>query len=128
MKLNEVVRLLDARILNSDIYKDFDVLYAFSGDLMSDVLMLLKLAPQKFFLNGVLLTGNTSLQSVRTAELLDFHLIIFTRDKLPTQQVIDYATSKNIILLATKNVLFSSSGLLYKNDVLGYSDLKNGTI
>lgn len=128
MNLNQVVEILNAKVLNVELKNNINVLYAFSGDLMSDALMLLKHAPQDFFSNGVLLTGNTSLQSVRTAELLDFPLIIFTRGKIPTQQVIDYATSKNIVLLATKNVLFSASGILYKNGVLGFSDIPNGTI
>lgn len=123
MKLASVLVLLDATILNSVDNPVEDINYAFSVDLMSDAFVSLKDAPDTFFQEGVLVTGNTTMQSIRTAELLDFSIVIFTRNKIPTEQVLAYATSKNIMVLSTKHALFTTSGLLYNNNVLGYSDL-----
>lgn len=124
MKVKEIAELLNATIFTTNCYNDeHEIKYAFSGDLMSDALMVLRNAPSEFFLNGVLITGNVTIQSVRTAEILDFPLIIMTRDKIPTSQVIAQAEKSNIMLLGTRNVMFSVSGKLYQNNVLGYTDI-----
>jgi hypothetical protein len=116
MRLGEIVELLHATIFTQEIYNEHYVIkYAFSGDLMSDALMVLRNAPSEFFLHGAVVTGNVTIQSVRTAEILDFPVIILTRDKIPTSQVIAHAVKSNIILLGTKDVMFSASGKLYKN-------------
>jgi hypothetical protein len=124
MRLVEIVKLLNATVFTKNSYnEDYVIKYAFSGDLMSDALMVLRNAPSEFFLNGALVTGNVTIQSVRTAEILDFPVIIMTRDKIPTNQVIDQAEKSNIILLGTKDVMFTASGKLYKNQILGYTDV-----
>ncbi len=124
MRVKEIKDLLNAKIFTTKSYQeDYVIKYAFSGDLMSDALMVLRNAPSEFFLHGVLITGNVTTQSVRTAEILDFPVIIMTRDKTPTDQVIAQAEKSNIVLLGTSDVMFSVSGKLYKEEVLGYSDL-----
>lgn len=123
MKLSSVVDVLAARVLNTVDLSIEEINYAFSVDLMSDAFVSLKDAPDAFFQQGVLVTGNATMQSIRTAELLDFPVVLFTRNKIPTETVLEYATTKKIMVLSTKHALFTTSGLLYKNNVLGYSDL-----
>src|SRR5574344_903274 len=124
MKLSELVKLLDADVFTKDIYDgDREVDYAFGSDLMSDALMVLRTAPDFFFEKGILLTGLVTRQSVRTAEMLDFPVILLVRGKQPNENVYDAAKDSNIIMLGTKFSMFSASGKLYSSGVRGISEV-----
>ena len=124
MKLKELVKILNANILTPDIYDpEFDVNYAFSSDLMSDDLMLLRTAPNDFFEEGMLITGLATNQSIRTAEMLDFRVVIMVRDKKPTQQVLDGAIDSDIMVITSPCSMFSASGKLWENGIRGVTDL-----
>ena len=45
--------------------------------------------------------------------------IVFVRGKRPSQDIIELAQSRGIILLTTKLEMFSSCGLLFKNGLQG---------
>lgn len=123
MKLNELVELLEAKIFTSKSYNpDKDVNYAFSCDLMSDALMLLRNVPLDFCDEGVLVTGLVTIQGVRTAEMLDLQVIILVRGKTPTSQVIEAAESSNIIMLGTDYTMFSANGKMYNAGIKGISE------
>lgn len=124
MKINELIDVLQAKVLTPNINNDIDIKYAFSGDLMSDALMMLRTAPEDFCEQGVLITGNATMQSVRTAEILDFKMIILTRGKIATEQVIEQAYTSEISILTTENVSFTTNGKLYSHGIKGISDLK----
>ena len=124
MKLKELVELLNAEILTPDIYDpDFEINYAFSSDLMSDALMLLRTASNSFFEEGMLITGLATNQSIRTAEMLDFRLVLMVRDKKPTQVVLDGAVESDIMVLTSPCSMFSASGKLWENGIRGVTDL-----
>ena len=124
MKLKDVVELLDCTIFTPENYKeDYDLNYGFGSDLMSDALMLLRTAPEEFFEEGMLLTGLVTNQSIRTAEMLDFQVVMFVRNKKPSQAVIDGAIESGIMLLNTPYSMFSTAGKLWEKGVRGVSDL-----
>ena len=85
---------------------------ACGSDLMSDVLAFVKD-------QTLLLTGLTNPHVIRTAELLDVSAIVFVRGKVPTQDIIDMAIERSIVLLSTYNALFEACGKLYSAGLPG---------
>lgn len=124
MKLKELVDILDATIFTKDNYdgeKEID--FGFGSDMMSDALMLLRTAPEEFFQRGILLTGLVTRQSVRTAEMLDFQVVVLVRGKVPNDNVFEAACDANIIMVGTKYSMFTTCGRLYQKGVKGISDI-----
>ena len=106
MELEKVLGLIDGELLIGDINRSMNT--AFSSDLMSDVLAFVEE-------DTVLITGLINNQVIRTAEMLDLKAIIFVRGKVPAEDVIKMAETKDITLLRTKFTLFETSGILYNN-------------
>lgn len=79
--------------------------------------MVLREAPEGFCEAGILITGNVTMQSIRTAEMLDFAAILITRAKIPSKQVLEQAYNSGIIVLGTNDVSFFS---LWKIISCGY--------
>lgn len=124
MIVREIVEVIRGKELTPPIQSaDFQLKYAFSGDLMSDALMVLREAPEGFCEAGILITGNVTMQSIRTAEMLDFAAIIITRGKIPSPQVLEQAYNSGIIVLGTNDVSFTVCGKLYHAGIKGLSDL-----
>src|SRR5690606_29466779 len=103
-------------ILQADVLVGSDLSYevysAYGSDLMSDVLAFVK--------NHVLLlTGLINPQVIRTAEMMDIHAIVFVRGKQPTEDIIELAKQKNMIILTTTHSLYTSCGLLYTHGLMG---------
>lgn len=112
MLIKDIKNILEADILAGEDNLDAKVEYGYGCDLMSDVLA--------FVRNDViLLTGLVHPQVIRTAEMLDIKAIAIIRGKMPSQELIDMAKRKNIVLLTTRHSLFTASGLLYKNGLEG---------
>ena len=92
MRIKDIVEVLNAEVFTPEIYdENIELNFAFGSDLMSDALMLLRTAPDNFFEEGMLLTGLVTKQSVRTAEMLDFKLIVIVRGKKPNENVYEAA-------------------------------------
>jgi PhoPQ-activated pathogenicity-related protein len=56
---------------------------------------------------------------IRTAELLDVSAIVFVRGKYPTQDIVDMAMERSIVLLSTDDTLFTACGKLYQAGLPG---------
>lgn len=112
MKILEIKRILDAEVLCGDHLLENEISYAFGSDLMSDVLA---------FVNGktVLLTGLINQQVIRTAEMADLNAIVFVRGKKPEPEIIELAVENNIVLLLTRDTMYTASGKLYGNGLEG---------
>lgn len=124
MKLKDIVELLDGEVYTKEIFNgDVDIEYAFGSDLMSDALMLLRTATDEFFEKGMLITGLVTKQSVRTAEMLDFRVIIIVRGKVPKDNVREAALESGIVVITTPYSMFSASGRLYGQGIKGVSEL-----
>ena len=106
MKLGKIIELLEAVVLTKAMTEDAEVRWACATDLMSEVLYYSKE-------NSVLLTGLAKAQAVRTSEIADIDVVVFTQGKEPDIEVIDLAKRKNITLLVTPLPLFSAAGRLY---------------
>ena len=124
MKLKKLVNILDATVYTAKTYKpNKEVAFAFSCDLMSDALMMLRNVPLEFCEKGILSTGLVTIQGVRTADMLDVKVILLVRGKKPTDQVIQIAEEKDIIMLGTAYTMFSSNGKMYEAGIKGISEI-----
>lgn len=125
MKLSQLVELLNAQVFTANTYNpEREVNYAFSCDLMSDALMLLRNVPMKFCEEGLLATGLVTIQGVRTAEMLDINVLLLVRGKIPSQQVIQAAEELQIIMIGTEYTMFSANGKMYQGGIKGISEIE----
>ncbi len=117
MKLNQIIQILDAEILcNVKDESNVNITMACGADLMSDVLAFIKS-------EALLLTGLTTPQVVYTAENSGVNVVCFVRGKKPLGEIVALAKEKEIILLAAKNGMFECCGKLYKNGIIGCSEI-----
>ncbi|WP_105618000.1 hypothetical protein [Vallitalea okinawensis] len=112
MKLHEIRGLLSGEVLTDKVSLEIDINYCYGCDLMSDVLAYVQN-------NVLLLTGLVHPQVIRTAEMLDLKAIVFVRGKRPTEEMVSMAEDKGIVLICSKHSLYTSSGILYENGLLG---------
>lgn len=112
MTLREVKEILDAEVFVGHDQLDKEVKTAFGADLMSDVLAFAKEG-------GLLLTGLTNPQIVRTADVLDIAAIIIVRGKRPLPETTQLAEELQIPILGTKYILFETAGRLYSKGIVG---------
>ena len=112
MKMNEIITLLEGRLLCGAPQDEHAFTSAFARDMMSDVLA---------YGQGqsLLLTSLLNQQVIRTAEMLDMRCIIFVRGKTPAEEVLTLAQEKGIAVLSTQRGMFTASGLLYSAGLRG---------
>ncbi len=112
MQIIEVRDILEAKVLCCEELLTNEVDNAFSSDLMSDVLA---------FVTGktLLLTGLVNNQVIRTVEMADVNVIVFVRGKVPDSNIIEMARQGDIVLLTTKDTLYTASGKLYGKGLNG---------
>lgn len=124
MVLKELVELLDALVYTPNFYdQEKKVNYAFSCDLMSDALMLLRNAPLYFYDEGVIVTGLATVQGIRTAEMLDINVIVLARNKVPNKATIHEAEKLGITIIGTALAMFTTNGRMYQAGIKGISDI-----
>ena len=106
MKVEEVMKVLNARILCGEENLNLEVESAYSSDLMSDVLTLE---------NGnlLLITGLANTQAIRTAEMSDIKHIVIVRNKKATGEMIELARENGMTLMECNGTMFRASGLLF---------------
>jgi len=112
MKLQEVLSIIDGKVISDAADMDVEVQMGCGSDLMSDVLA--------FTHEGTLLmTGLTNPQVVRTAELAGIVAIVFVRGKLPPPETLALAEEKEIPLLASRYTMFETCGRLFQAGLTG---------
>jgi predicted transcriptional regulator len=111
MKISEIVDTTAGSLVCSNGKNDKEVFYAFTSDLMSDVLTLLDE-------HLLLITGLVNTQSIRTASMSDIHIILFIRGKKPTKQMVELAKEQEIVLITSPYSAFKASALLYEKGLL----------
>jgi predicted transcriptional regulator len=107
LTLDEVVRVLEARIVSRNANLNMNLEMACGADLMSDVLAFTHVGT-------LLLTGLINPQAVRTAEMAEVKAIVFVRGKIPPPETVALAEQKGIPLLATRCTMYEACGRLYK--------------
>jgi predicted transcriptional regulator len=116
MILRNIINLLEAQVLAGDGLLDaIEVDRCFSADLMSDVL-------GRSHANGILVTGLTNPQAVRTADIADIRAVCVVRGKMPEADTVALAKQKEIPLFITKLTMFEACGILYQNGLKGVAE------
>ena len=108
MKINDIIKYTEARIVSYSARNDRNIDKAFSSDLMSDVLTLDEE-------NILLITGLANLQLIRTTEMADIHVVLLARGKKATPEMIELANENGLILMETMFSIYKSSGILYSH-------------
>src|SRR5574341_683432 len=107
MKLRQIIDLLNAEIIvGNDRIDAIEVDRCFSADLMSDVL-------GRAHANGIMITGVTNPQAIRTADIADIAAVCVVRGKRPEAETVALAKEKDIPLFSTKLTMFEACGILY---------------
>ncbi|HEY6011772.1 MAG TPA: DRTGG domain-containing protein [Nitrospirota bacterium] len=116
MKLRQIIELLHAEIIvGNDRIDQLEVDRCFSADLMSDVL-------GRAHANGIMLTGVTNPQAIRTADIADIEAVCLVRGKQPEAETVTLAKQKDIPLFSTKFTMFEACGILYVNGLKGVAE------
>ncbi len=112
MTLKEIANILNAQVLCGEDNLDLEVNSACGSDMMSDVLAYVKD-------QAILLTGLVNPQVVRTALMMDMKCICFVRGKQPDEKILDIARDNNIVVMSTKERMYTACGKLYNNGLVG---------
>jgi predicted transcriptional regulator len=112
MKLSEISEVLEAKLLSGEDQLDKELLTGGASDLMSDILA--GMAEGCLFL-----TGLATIQAIRTAVVSGVGAIVFVRNKIPPQELIDMAVEEGIPLLSTPYSMFVSCGRLHARGMTG---------
>jgi predicted transcriptional regulator len=107
MKLERIIHSLDAVVITKFMSDGDEIEWACATDLMSEVLYYSKDS-------SVLITGLTKQQAIRTADIADIRVVVFTRGKEPDTPTIELANEKRITLLITPYSMFTACGRLYE--------------
>ena len=106
MTIADVQRILQAELVSPNVCLDTEVHNACGSDMMSDVLAFVKD-------QGVLITGLSNSQVIRTANMMDMVCIVFVRSKTPTDEMIALADECGITVMRSTLRAYEACGLLY---------------
>lgn len=112
MLISDIMKTVNAEILTGNISDSLDIQYAFSADMMSDVLAYADS-------HMLLITGLSNPQTIRTAEMLDLKCILYVRGKCPDQTSLSLAEQNGITVLRSNLSMFNACGLLYEAGIRG---------
>ena len=112
MTIGEVKEILEAKVLIGGDRMEEAVDTACGSDLMSDVLAFVKE-------NAVLITGLINPHVVRTSEMLDITCIVFSRGKLPSEEILEEAEESGITVMCTEMTTYTACGELYMHGLPG---------
>lgn len=105
LRLRDIVGYLEGKVITGEQFLDKNVVYGFASDLMSDVLTIDKD-------QLVLITGLTNIQTLRTAEMSDIRYIIFVRNKVVTEDMIEIAVDNDILIISCRFSMFKAVSIL----------------
>ena len=107
-KILEIVNAKPLYIFNDNLLnKEYE--YIFAADLMSDALAMVNTHND----TTILITGLINAQSLRTAEMLDISMIIYVRNKRPSDDDLELAKEMEFNLFTTEDTMFECCGKLY---------------
>lgn len=112
MKISEIASILNGKILCCEEISGEEVFSACGSDMMSDVLAYVKN-------QAVLLTGLVNPQVIRTAEMMDMKCVVFVRDKIPSEEILQIARQSGIVVMKTALRMYEACGLLYSKGLTG---------
>ena len=112
MTIREVLKIVDGKVLVGEDRLDEPVDTACGSDLMSDVLAFVK---EK----TVLITGLINPHVVRTSEMLDITCIVFSRGKMPSEEILEMADEIGMTVISSPLTTYTACGELYIHGLPG---------
>jgi len=112
MTVLDIKNYLNAKVLCCEEFLTKEVHTACGSDMMSDVLAFVKD-------QSLLITGLCNPQVIRTAEMMDMVCICLVRGKIPDDSMIALAKERGIVLLSTRERMFTACGILYEKGLHG---------
>ena len=112
MTIREVMEIVDGKVLVGADRLDERVDTACCSDLMSDVLAFVK---EK----AVLITGLINPHVLRTSEMLDITCIVFSRGKMPSEEMLEMAEEIGITVISSPLTTYTACGELYVHGLPG---------
>jgi predicted transcriptional regulator len=109
MKINELVKLVNGKIVNTSVDLSREVKGGCGADLMSDVLA--SIQP-----NAVLLTGLCNPQVVRTAQMADVAAVVIVRGKAIPNETLALAELENVPVISTPLGMFELCAIIITED------------
>ena len=119
MTIREVAEIVEGKILTGGDRMEEPVDTACGSDLMSDVLAFVK---EK----TVLITGLINPHVVRTAEMLDITCIVFSRGKIPGDEILEMADDIGITVISSPLTTYTACGELYIHGLPGTKKKQEG--
>ncbi len=107
MKLIEIIKIVEGTVLTGPDNLDREIPYCGAADLMSDVLTHMKPG-------GLLLTGLTNPQCIRTAEMAEVAAVVFVRGKRPDPEGVAIAERLGIPLVLSPRGMYLLCARLYQ--------------
>ena len=117
MKVKDIVKILDGKVLSGQDQLEKEVKYVGAADMMSDVLALSK--PDM-----IILTGHTSPQAVRTAIVTELLGLVFVRGKEIPSKTLEMAKEANLLIIQTESYMYAACGKLYAAGLRGIDERK----
>jgi predicted transcriptional regulator len=115
--VKDVKEILEAEVLSGEDKLEEEVKFVGAADMMSDILALTK--------PGMLiLTGYTYPQVIRTAMVSDLLGLVVVRGKFVPPETIELARENNLLMLRTRNFMYSACGKLYALELKGIDERK----
>ncbi len=119
MILREAIELLKADVqYNQSVQLEAEIHKARASDLMSEVLA-------DDAVPDILLTGLCNSHVIRTASVFGIKAVVFVRGGPVDQKLIDCALDENIVVMTTRDSLFTSCGKLYAAGVRAVTENHN---
>ena len=112
MTIGEVQKIVEGTVLVGNDRLDAPVDTACGSDLMSDVLAFVKD-------KTVLITGLINPHVVRTSEMLDITCIVFSRGKMPSEEILEMAEEVGIAVISSPLTTYTACGELYLHGLPG---------
>jgi len=106
MKLADLIRRTDARILTSGAMPDVEIKRIYAGDKISDLL-------NQGDSETLLVTNLTGVHILRAAELMDVPAICLLNGVSPEAELITAAERNGMVLLVSPYDMFETCGRLY---------------
>jgi hypothetical protein len=119
MRLESVLTETNARPISPEPDLSCEVRSGFASDLMSDVLCY-------DVAQGLLITGLTNPQIIRTAEMADVAAILVVRGKVPPAETVNLANQVGIPILGTDLIMFETCGRLFAAGLVACKRLDKG--
>lgn len=108
MKLKEIIKILNAKVITCEEKIDeVEVNLVGAADMMSEVLAFTNE-------NALLLTGLTTPQVIRTAQMVDLCAIVLVRGKQPQEETVALSEETGIPIIVTEDMLYVACGKLYE--------------